>query len=315
MWRDRSFPRAIGLRLGRSALLAIACAHLTCQGFEVTEEPITPLPAPPPADARKVALGEQLFKDKRLSRDTVRSCESCHDVSTNGATGSAKDVALDGAGLPLNTISVFNSTLSFRLGWRGEFRTLEAHAEATLQNPALMGARINDVVDKLRRDPVVVRQFRVVYRRMPDAKNLIDALAAFERSLITPESRFDRWLRGDTQALSLKEQEGYRLFKSLGCAACHQGVNVGGNLFQRHGIFRPIASPEPRIVRVPSLRNVATTAPYFHDGSAPSLEDAVKRMAAGQLNSWLTDEQAGLLVAYLNTLTGIYKEHTVRAPQ
>jgi cytochrome c peroxidase len=97
------------------------------------------------------------------------------------------------------------------------------------------------------------------------------------------------------------------LFKSLGCISCHQGVNVGGNLFERHGIFHPLASPKPEILRVPSLRNVAATAPYFHDGSAPTLEDAVRKMAVAQLNSTLTDQQVNAIVAFLQTLTGRYR--------
>ena len=114
-------------------------------------------------------------------------------------------------------------------------------------------------------------------------------------------------MTGDAAALSTDELNGYRLFKSLGCVSCHQGVNIGGNLFQRHGIFHPLASPQPVILRVPSLRNVATTPPYFHDGSAPTLDDAVRKMGLAQLNSTLTDQQVNAIIAYLQTLTGNYR--------
>ena len=133
-----------------------------------------------------------------------------------------------------------------------------------------------------------------------------------ERSLVTPDSRFDRWLAGDTGAITPDELAGYQLFKSLGCITCHQGVNVGGNLFQRHGIFHPLGSPEPAIVRVPSLRNVATTAPYFHDGSAATLPEAVKKMGIAQLDRVLTDQQIAAIVAFLYTLTGTYRDRVVR---
>lgn len=133
--------------------------------------------------------------------------------------------------------------------------------------------------------------------------------------MLTPDSRFDRWLRGEVAALSAEEVEGYRLFKSLGCVSCHQGVNVGGNLFSRHGIFRPLASPFPKVLRVPSLRNVEATAPYFHDGSAPTLEDAIRRMGLAQLNSTLTDQQIGSIARYLKTLTGNYRGRPVRVAQ
>lgn len=273
----------------------------------VTDEPITPIPEAPPADKLKLALGERLFGDARLSGNNTRSCGSCHDLSVNGATRATSDVALEGAPLKFNTTTVFNSTLSFRLGWEGEFRTLEKQAEATITNPAVMGSSVEQVVAKLAADPDLTKQFQQAYGRGPDAENLLDALAAFERSLVTPNSKFDRWLAGDSMALSTQELGGYHLFKSLGCVACHQGVNVGGNLFQRHGIFRPLVSSGPPIVRVPSLRNVAATAPYFHDGSAPTLNDAVMRMAASQLNSTLTVEQAEDIAAFLRTLTGTYR--------
>jgi cytochrome c peroxidase len=129
--------------------------------------------------------------------------------------------------------------------------------------------------------------------------------------LVTPGSRFDRWLAGDGSALAPQELSGYRLFKSLGCVSCHQGVNVGGNLFQRRGVFRPLGRPGPVMLRVPSLRNVAETAPYFHDGSAPTLEDAVRRMGAAQLNFNLTDEQISTIVAFLHTLTGHYQGRAI----
>src|SRR4029077_7061060 len=132
------------------------------------------------------------------------------------------------------------------------------------------------------------------------------AIATYERMLLTPGCRFDRWLEGDGNAITAKELDGYRLFKSLGCVSCHQGVNVGGNMYQRHAIFHPLGSPQPEIVRVPSLRNVAVTPPYFHDGSAATLPKAVKAMGYAQLDRTLTDDQTQAIVAFLNTLTGTY---------
>jgi cytochrome c peroxidase len=170
-----------------------------------------------------------------------------------------------------------------------------------------MGTSTSEVVEKLKADPIMHRDFAAAYGDGPDQANILDAIARFERTLVTPGSRFDRWLTGDAAALSENEMNGYLLFKSLGCVSCHQGVNVGGNLFERHGIFHPLASPKPEILRVPSLRNVATTAPYFHDGSAPTLEDAVRKMGVAQLNSTLTDQQVNAIVAFLQTLTGRYR--------
>jgi cytochrome c peroxidase len=175
-----------------------------------------------------------------------------------------------------------------------------------------MASSAEEAVSKLRRDPGLVRQFRDAYGRDPDGAALLDAIASFERSLVTPGSRFDRWLTGNSGAITAEEFAGYQLFNSLGCISCHQGVNVGGNLFQRHGIFHPLGSPQPEIVRVPSLRNVATTAPYFHDGSAATLAEAVKDMGIAQLDRVLTDQQIATIVAFLSTLTGTYRNQVVK---
>jgi cytochrome c peroxidase len=269
-------------------------------------EPITPVPLPPPADPLKLALGASLFADRRLSHDGSLACSSCHDIHTNGADHGRQEVGRDGS-KRLMTLSVFNAALSFRLNWEGNFRTLETHAQSAFENPAKMNTRVAEVLEKLASDPQDVKQFQNAYGHLPDRESLLDAIAAYERSLLTPGSRFDRWLQGDHQALTSEELAGYRLFKSLGCVSCHQGVNIGGNLYERHGIFHPLGSPQPVILRVPSLRNVATMAPYFHDGSAPTLDDAVHKMALAQLDRNLSDRQVQLIVAFLKTLTGTFQ--------
>jgi cytochrome c peroxidase len=276
------------------------------------EEPITPIPQPPPADPLKLALGQRLFADKSLSRDGSRACSSCHDIHTNGADHNRHDRGIDGSELAFNTPTVFNAALSFRLNWEGNFRTLEQQAESALKRPGLE-ARVDDILKKLKADDRIKHQFDKAYGHGPDRASLLDAIATYERSLVTPGSRFDRWLQGDATVLSAEEQKGYQLFKSRGCVSCHQGANVGGNLFERHGIFHPLASPKPEILRVPSLRNVATTAPYFHDGSAATLDEAVRKMAFAQLDDRLTDQQVDAIVAFLRTLTGNYRGVPVTA--
>jgi cytochrome c peroxidase len=306
--------------LGRVAVSCLTLVFvLTAMGAEVPEaprynltgltehEPITPVPAPPAAEPLKLALGEHLFADPRLSADGSRACISCHDIHTNGATTSRLDKAIDGSELPLNTPTIFNAALSFRLNWEGNLRTLEAQAESVLKNQQTMARSIDDALRKMQADPRMRQQFEEAYGHAPDRASLLDAIVTYERSLVTPGGRFDRWLGGDAAALSAVEQDGYRLFKSLGCISCHQGVNVGGNLFERQGIFHPLASPPPEIVRVPSLRNVATTPPYFHDGSASTLDEAVRRMGDAQLDQILSDQQIKAIVAFLDTLTGTYR--------
>jgi cytochrome c peroxidase len=274
-------------------------------------EPITPVPVAAGLDPRRLALGEQLFRDTRLSHDNMLSCSSCHDTATNGASANARDRGANGSLHPFNTPTVFNAALNFRLTWEGNVHSLEDEAEVGLRNPAVMASSAEEAIAKIRADPVMVQGFRDAYGRAPDTAALLDAIATYERSLVTPGSRFDRWLAGETSALSAEELSGYQLFKSLGCISCHQGVNVGGNLFQRHGIFRTIGTPEPQLIRVPSLRNVAATAPYFHDGSAATLNEAVRQMGLAQLDRLLTDPQVDSIIAFLGTLTGLYQGRSV----
>jgi cytochrome c peroxidase len=275
------------------------------------QEPITPIPSTPTSDPRRLALGDRLFHDARLSRDNTRNCGSCHDIGTNGASATASDATPDGRPLALNTLTVFNAVLNFRLNWEGNVRSVEREVEQIIGNPAIMGSSVDETLTKLQSDAETVQQFRAVYGRDPDRDGLLDAIATYLRSLTTPGGRFDRWLKGDVGAITPDELTGYQLFKSLGCVACHQGVNVGGNMLQRHGVFRSLGSPDPELVRVPSLRNVATTPPYFHDGTARTLTEAVRAMGNAQLDRVLTDQQVAAITAFLKTLTGTFRGQAV----
>ena len=280
---------------------------------EPVQEPITPIPSPPPANPSVLALGQALFSDPRLFDSRRLACATCHDIHTNGASSNRFD-AVSGVPLRVNTPTVFNAALNFRLDWAGDQGTLEQQMVSALQahgsvtnDPDQVAARLNKAAD-------IRSRFQQAYGHAADRASLLDAIATYERSLVTPASRFDRWLGGDQSALSADEVQGYRYFKSMGCIACHQGANVGGNVFEHSGVFHPLTDSGPILLRVPSLRNVATTAPYFHDGSAPTLADAVRRMASAQLNRKLTDPQTQAIVAFLNTLSGDYDAAPVRTP-
>ncbi|MGZ3324094.1 MAG: cytochrome-c peroxidase [Xanthobacteraceae bacterium] len=295
------------LSLAGGAVAQVGDSDASAAKASVDQEPITPIPPPPTLDPLKLKLGERLFGDPRLSGDGKLSCSSCHDLHTNGASAGRRTIAHDGSKAPFDTLTIFNAALNFRLNWEGNFRDLGAQAESSLENPANMRTSVDEVLGKLNADPAMVKQFHAAYGHPPDRASLLDAIVTFENSLLTPGSRFDRWLGGDVSALSVEEVDGYQLFKSLGCSSCHQGANVGGNLFERQGVFRRLVAGKPEIVRVPSLRNAATTAPYFHDGSAPTLNEAVRRMAAAQLDRTLLDQQIDSIVAFLQTLTGTYR--------
>ena len=179
---------------------------------------------------------------------------------------------------------------------------------------------------KLSQDEIYVKEFDALYAEGISANNIQDAIVAFERSLVTPNSRFDKFLRGDKSAISASEKQGYDLFKSYGCAACHQGANVGGNMFQKLGVvanyfadrghitvpdggrFNVTKREEDRhVFRVPSLRLVALSEPYLHDGGEKTLEDVIGVMAKYQLGRSIPKEHIDLIIAFLKTLPGEYQ--------
>ena len=288
-------------------------------------EPLAPLPPAPALDPDKMRLGEKLFHDARLSRGGTLACASCHRLDQGGADNHVRSPSSrDGETLDFNAPTVFNAALNFRLNWRGNFRTFEEQNEKVLLDPRLMNTTWEELLLKLHADPDYSAAFAAIYGDGPEPADVLDALATFERSLLTPDARFDRYLRGQSGAITEAEEQGYRLFKGYGCAACHQGMNVGGNLFQRFGIFdNPFPDPmskadqgryaitgqieDRHVFRVPSLRNVDVTAPYFHNGRAPTLERAVEIMARTQLGKALTVQDISLIVGFLHTLTGVYR--------
>ncbi|WP_428620630.1 cytochrome-c peroxidase [Reyranella sp.] len=288
--------------------------------------PITPVPRPAGLDPAKVRLGEKLFHDVRLSHDNVVACASCHRLDRGGDDDRVRPMGSDGLPLDYNAPTIFNATLSFRYNWRGNFRELETQNESTLRDRRLMNTSWDELLAKLGADPAYRNAFARAYGGRPERTHVLDALASFQRSLLTPNARFDRYLRGEDDAITDEEKRGYQLFRGYGCIACHQGVNIGGNLFQKFGVFdNPFARRERittadlgrftitgderdrHVLRVPSLRNVALTAPYFHDGSAGSLSEAVDIMALSQLGRTLEVHEIDLIVKFLGSLTGEYR--------
>jgi cytochrome c peroxidase len=298
----------------------------------LSNEPIVPLPLTVDVDPAKVRLGKRLFHDVRLAHDNRMACATCHRLAEGGADGLPRSLGRDGKPLDFNSPTVFNAALNFRQGWRGNYRTLEEQAEAGFLDPQGMNTNWQELLAKLRADPDYREAFAASYRGDLQPAQVLDAIAVFERSLLTPNARFDRYLRGQHDALTEEEKHGYQLFKAYGCVACHQGVNVGGNLFQKFGIFqdnfaergnttkadlgRFTITGDKRdryVFRVPSLRNVAVTAPYFHDGGAPTLKKAVAVMARTQLGRTLTEAEISLIVQFLHTLTGEYQGRSLEA--
>ena len=291
-----------------------------------SQEPIVPLPLHVPADPARVALGERLFHDVRLSGGNAIACVTCHRLEHGGTDGLPRAMTVTGTLHPRNTPTIFNVAFNAAYNWDGGVRTLEAHAERVLLSQTLMHTTWPVLLARLRTEPDYRAAFTTLYPGRLAPAHVLDALATYMRSLVTPNSRFDRYLRNHTEALSPEERRGYAIFKAYGCVACHQGVNVGGSMFQKFGIFQEAPAPhdptrpvdlgrflltqvtrDREVFRVPSLRNVAVTAPYFHDGRTATLEVAVAIMARVQLGRTLSPEDSHAIVQFLHTLTGEYQ--------
>ncbi|WP_454061876.1 cytochrome-c peroxidase [Candidatus Nitrospira salsa] len=288
-------------------------------------EPIQPIPLTISLDQQKVRLGDRLFHDPRLSHDNTIACSSCHDLTKGGTDQAYRSTGIKGAIGGINTPTVFNSGLNIRQFWDGRANTLEDQIDGPTQHPAEMGSTWPEIIGKLQQDESYAKDFSTIYADGMTAATIKNAIATFEHSLLTPHSRFDQYLRGEQDAITSLEKRGYALFKNYGCVACHQGANVGGNLFQQFGLFTDKDTGDDRVdrspaktddhenhrhmVKVPSLRVAVLTPPYFHDGSAATLPDAVRKMARVQLGRHLTEKEIAAIVAFLYTLPGQYQGH------
>ena len=287
--------------------------------------PIAAIQRPSSLDASRVALGGRVFADVRLSENGKVACATCHDLSRGGVDGAQLSVGVAGQPLAVNTPTVFNSALNFRQFWDGRALTLEDQIDGPLLNPLEMGSTWPGVLARLRQDRELSGRYSQSYAEGLNQANVKDALATFERSLVTLDAPFDRYLAGDQSALGPLARRGYELFTSYGCSACHQGRGVGGNMFQKLGVMadyfadRGHETPadlgrfnvthdeaDRHVFKVPSLRNVARTAPYLHDGSLATLEETVRIMARYQLGRDITEVDVQALKAFLESLTGNY---------
>lgn len=305
-----------------SAAVLTAFALLACQAAATSNEPIQPVPKSLGQDPAQARLGARLFSDAALSGNGRVSCASCHNLNHAGTDGLRHSPGLNGQMTAVNTPTVLNAALNFRQFWDGRADSLEAQVDQVIRNPNEMGANWKALLRKLSADSSYSAAFAASYKDGITQANVQHAIASFERTLITPNSRFDRYLSGDENAINAAEKAGYAKFKTYGCAACHQGVNVGGNMFQKFGVMgdyfkgRGTLTPadlgrfqvtgreaDRYVFKVPSLRNVVETAPYFHDGSAATLLDAVDIMFRYQLGRVATPEDKASIILFLNTLT------------
>ena len=283
------------------------------------EEPIQTIRPVQEVNLALVELGKKLYFDPRLSKSGFISCNSCHNLSMGGTDNLPTSIGDHWQRGPINAPTVLNSSMNVAQFWDGRAADLKAQAGGPIANPGEMAFTHTLAVSVLESIPVYVNEFKLAFGSPGvNIDRVTDAIAEFEKTLVTPNSRFDRWLLGDEDALTKKEKSGYMLFKESGCVACHNGRAVGGNSFQKMGVIKPYKAKSPAEglsavtgkdsdrfkFKVPTLRNVEMTYPYFHDGAAQTLTEAVDVMGRLQLGKKFSSEENAQIVAFLKTLTG-----------
>lgn len=304
-------------------------AALSCTATMVQSmEPIAIIEPASIDDPAKVELGKKLFFDPRLSKSGVISCNSCHNLAAGGTDNLPTSVGHGWAIGPINSPTVLNAVYNVAQFWDGRAADLQEQAAGPIEAAIEMGSSHELAVQTIASIEPYQKEFsRVFGESGVDIDKITDAIATFEETLVTPNSQFDQWLLGDEDAISAQALAGYELFKTIGCTACHSGPAVGGTSFQKMGLVKPFETDNPstgrmgvtgnerdlNIFKVPTLRNIELTAPYFHDGQTWELEEAVRIMADIQLARQLEDQQIADIVAFLKTLTGERLEITLPA--
>ena len=316
-----SYPsRSSSLRHAlRFALGAVGAAALLAAAPARAQEPVQPIAPAKVTNPAKVELGKKLWFDPRLSRSGFISCNSCHNLSMGGSDNLKTSIGDKWQKGPINSPTVLNSSLNLAQFWDGRAKDLKEQAGGPIANPGEMAFTHDLAVDLLTSIPQYVAEFKKVFGHDKlTIDEVTQAIAAFEETLVTPNARFDKWLKGDKKAINAQELRGYQLFKSSGCVACHNGPNLGGTSFQKMGLVEAYKTDNPAEGRsavtgndaerfnfkVPTLRNVELTYPYVHDGAADTLTQAVDTMGRLQLGKKFTPEENADIVAFLKTLTG-----------
>lgn len=282
-------------------------------------EPIQPISPVKEINLAQVELGKKLFFDPRLSKSGFISCNSCHNLSMGGTDNLKTSIGHKWQQGPINSPTVLNSSMNLAQFWDGRAKDLKEQAGGPIANPGEMAFTHDLAINVLTSIPAYVTEFKQVFGSEKINIDMVtQAIAEFEKTLVTPNSRFDRWLLGDKNAVTATELAGYKLFKESGCVACHNGPAVGGSSFQKMGVIKPYKTANSAVglsavtgkdadrflFKVPTLRNVDMTYPYFHDGEAATLTDAVDIMGRLQLGKKYTDKENSNIVAFLKTLTG-----------
>jgi cytochrome c peroxidase len=298
-------------------------------------EPVRPIVAPSDINQEKALLGFELYHDTRLSVDNTISCASCHGLETGGVDNHQYSHGVEERLGGVNAPTVYNAVYNFVQFWDGRAKTLAEQAAGPPLNPVEMASTsFDEIIAKLSADKNYVEAFAKLYPEGITEASITNAIEEFERTLVTPNSPFDKWLRGDDKAITAQQLKGYNLFKEYSCATCHVGPNLGGESYELMGLrnhyfakrgtelteedngrYKQTKNERDRHrFKVPGLRNVALTWPYYHDGSRATMDEAVRDMALYQVDVKLNKEETDAIVAFLHSLTGEYNGQPLDNP-
>ena len=279
-----------------SCILLFFCVHSFAASHVLA--PVTP----PKFDEQKALLGKELFFDTELSPSGTLSCEKCHNLYWNLSGTSKKNVKIS-VGSQVSPPTALNSALNFIFFKNGEIKDLEEQVKRSLTGENQLGSEPKFLTRKVNQNPVYKQKFLEIYGEDATFENITDALVNFEKALVTPNAKFDKFIEGDANALNEDEKHGFELFKKIGCINCHSGVNLGANLYYELKFDSGEGGQAGRY-KVPSLRNIEKTAPYLYSGEIADLKEAIKFVAKKRINYNLSDEQTQALYKFLLTLSG-----------
>lgn len=301
--------------------MVITATSMSCHVMAAQSISSMPVPVPQLTEHDKIELGKTLFHEPLFAKNLSASCASCHQLKNSGVDNLTRYLTINKTSGSLNTPSVFNASLNFRQFWNGRAKTIADAIDDHVADETVFANNWPEIVQKISDNSLYTTSFKKVYPNGVTKDNINNALTVYIESLLTPNSAFDRFLKGDKTALSNDELKGYRLFRKYGCVSCHQGPNMGGNLYQRLGVYKNYFADkgitgkadfglfnvtgkeeDKHVFKVPSLRNISLTGPYLHNGSVKTLPEMIQIMGIYQVGQPIRTEDANMIALFLQSL-------------
>ena len=302
--------------------------------FAAPSTALQPIPEPQMQGPVKIDLGKRLFEEPMLSKNLSTSCSSCHQLKNAGVDNLPRYLTMDKKPGAVNTPSIFNSSLNFRQFWDGRAKTIADVVNDHVSDKTIFDNNWPSIVEKIGKNTLYDNDFKIAYPEGVTQETINDALKSYIDNLLTSKSKFDLYLKGDKTALTNDQLKGYRLFRKYGCATCHQGPNIGGNLYQRMGVYKNYFADKGTIekadlglfnvtgkeedkfyFKVPSLRNISLTGPYLHDGSVKTLPEMIQIMGVYQVGQPIRTEEADSIAQFLQSLNAKPLERLVNTSE